>query len=228
MDKRKILLVEDDRNFGRVLMDYLTLHDYDVTLSMNGEEGLEELNKKNFDLCIFDVMMPKKDGFTMASEVAKRYLKTPWIFLTAKSLKEDVIKGLKLGADDYITKPFDSDVLLLKINAILNRYNSSEKPPEAILKLGAFKFDPQMRLLSSDNKEVRLSPKESALLALLAAHLNEVMPRSKALHQIWKEDSYFTTRSMDVYVAKLRKYLQADPAIAIHNIHGSGYSLRIG
>ncbi len=221
----KILLVEDEKNFGMVLRDYLNMNGFEVTLCENGELGLEAFKNNTFDLCVVDVMMPKKDGFTLAGEIREINKTVPFVFLTARGMREDMIKGYKLGADDYITKPFDSEVLLLKLKAILNR-NASENSNEYLHEIGKFSFNAKLRILKSEkNKEEKLSPKEAALLNLLCQHKNDVLPREKALKQIWNDDSYFTGRSMDVYIVKLRKYLASDPNLEINNLHGNGYSL---
>lgn len=229
MAHKKILIVEDDPNFGSILRDYLTLNDYDVTLAKNGIEGLEKFKKEDFDLCILDVMMPYKDGFTLAKEIREKNETVPLIFLTAKSLKEDVLKGFKLGADDYLTKPFDSDVLLAKVKAILNRRVSKTNTvdsDEHLFTIGAFNFNSKLRFLSYQQQDpLKLSPKENQLLRLLVLHLNDLLPRDIALNKIWRDDNYFTSRSMDVYIAKLRKYLRQDPKVEILNIHGEGFRL---
>lgn len=219
----KVLLVEDENNFGMVLRDYLNMNGYEVTLCENGETGLDAFKNNSFDLCIVDIMMPKKDGFTLASEIKALNKNTPFVFLTARGMREDMIKGYKLGADDYLTKPFDSEVLLLKLNALLNRKNS-DNSNTYVHEIGKFSFNAKLRILKSD-KEEKLSPKEAALLNLLCQHKNDVLPREKALKQIWNDDSYFTGRSMDVYIVKLRKYLSGDSTIEINNLHGNGYSL---
>jgi len=224
--KYKVLLVEDEKNFGMVLRDYLGMNNYEVTLCENGEIGLETFKSGKFDLCIVDIMMPKKDGFTLASEIREINKTIPFIFLTARGMRDDMIKGYKLGADDYITKPFDSEVLLFKLKAILNR-NVQSNPEEFQHEIGCFSFNAKLRTLKSGKNEVKLSPKESELLNLLCHHKNDVLPREKALKQIWKDDSYFTARSMDVYIVKLRKYLASDGSIEINNLHGNGYSLVI-
>ncbi len=230
----RILLVEDDQNFGDVLRSYLEINDYEVELATDGQQGLEQFikNKDQYDLCIFDVMMPKKDGFELASEIRQFDEKIPIIFLTAKSMKEDVLKGFKIGADDYITKPFNSEELLYRIQAILKRQGNQPKTeniPDDYY-FGKFHFHYPTRILTympgtpEEHKE-KLSPKESHLLQLFAQHLNEVLPRSLALTQIWGEDNYFTARSMDVFITKLRKYLKKDPQLEIINIHGNGFQL---
>jgi two-component system OmpR family response regulator len=224
--KTKILLVEDEKNFAAVLKDYLQMNDFDVTLAEDGESGLESFRKDSFDLCIADVMMPKKDGFTLVTEIKQLNREIPVIFLTAKSLRDDVLKGYKLGADDYILKPFDTEVLLFKIRAILNRKQLVVQESSGSFELGSLRFDFKLRTIySSSGKEIRLSPKEAELLNLLCMHINDVLPKEKALKQIWKEDTYFTGRSMDVYIVKLRKFLQEDERLEIVNLHGNGYRL---
>jgi DNA-binding response OmpR family regulator len=226
--QKKILLVEDDPNFGSVLKDYLSLNDYDVTLAKNGMEGFEKFKKDNYHLCILDVMMPYKDGFTLAKEIRERNKEVPIIFLTAKAMKEDVLKGYKVGADDYLNKPFDSEVLLMKINAIMLRKVKDSIADSATFefKIGSFSLNSKLRFLSQDGEEpVKLSPKENELLRLLALHENDLMSRELALTKIWRDDNYFTSRSMDVYIAKLRKYLKKDENVEILNIHGEGFRL---
>ena len=222
-----ILLAEDDPNFGIVLRDYLELHDYNVTLCKDGCLGITAFRKGKYDLCILDVMMPEKDGFTLAREIKKLDPATPLIFLTAKAMKEDMLEGFKIGADDYITKPFDSEVLLYKIKAVLNRKapTQPEQKEQSDFTIGHYKFQSNLRILSHPEGEVKLSPKEAELLKMLCLHLNDVLPRDLALEKIWHEDTYFTARSMDVYIAKLRKYLKQDPSVEIINIHGRGYRL---
>jgi DNA-binding response OmpR family regulator len=225
MDKQHILLVEDDINFGNLLRDTLTFNDYEVTLERDGVQGLRAFKQGTFDLCIFDIMMPKKDGLTLATEVKEIDNGQPLIFLTAKGQKEDIIAGYSAGADDYLVKPFDTDVLLYKIQAIIGRKTAEveEEPDE--LTIGKFTFFPKIRQLDLNGDVVRLSPKESDLLKMMIAHRNQLLPRSKALLKIWKEDNYFTGRSMDVYVAKLRKYLRPDERLRIENVHGEGFRL---
>ncbi len=226
--QKKILLVEDDANFGAVLKDYLILNDYDVTLAKNGMEGFEKFKKDNYHLCVLDVMMPYKDGFTLAREIREKNAEVPIIFLTAKAMKEDVIKGYKAGADDYLNKPFDSEVLLMKIKAIMARKVKDSVADSAVFefKIGGFTLNSKLRMLSyNGEKPVKLSPKENQLLRLLALHENDLMPRELALTKIWRDDNYFTSRSMDVYIAKLRKYLKLDPKVEILNIHGEGFRL---
>lgn len=229
-DAKRILLVEDDPNFGLVLKDYLSLNNFDVTLARNGMEGFEKYKKGAFDACILDVMMPFKDGFTLAKEIREDNAVIPIIFLTAKSLKEDVLKGYKSGADDYLTKPFDSEVLLVKLKTLLKRKSSGliSNNQQVEFFIGNFLLNAKLRFLTYKNEEtVKLSPKENELLKMLALHLNDLMPRERALTQIWRDDNYFTSRSMDVYIAKLRKYLKKDPNVEILNIHGEGFRLVI-
>ena len=227
---KKILLVEDDINFGSILKEYLGLNEYAVTLAKNGIEGFEKFKKEKFDLCILDVMMPYKDGFTLAKEIREENSVIPIFFLTAKHLKEDVLKGFKVGADDYMTKPFDSEVLLAKIKAILNRKKFNEDPAvEAFeFSFSDFNFNSKLRFLKYKDKDpIKLSPKESQLLRLLVLYINDLLPREVALNKIWRDDNYFTSRSMDVYIAKLRKFLSDDKKVQILNIHGEGFRLVI-
>jgi len=229
----KILLVEDDQNFGDVLRSYLEMHEYDVLLATDGEEGLKEFQKGQFDLCITDVMMPKKDGFSLARDIREENKEIPIIFLTAKTLKEDVLEGFKIGADDYITKPFNSEELLYRVMAVLKRTQKAPDPKEDVqeFEVGRYQFNYPLRILTfnGDNEKTKekLSPKEAHLLRMFCMHKNNVLPRSEALKKIWGEDNYFTARSMDVFVTKLRKYLAADDDIEIVNIHGNGFRLLV-
>lgn len=228
MGSKKILLVEDDPNFGTVLKDYLALNDYNVTHAKDGIEGLIMFKNNDFDLCILDVMMPRKDGFSLAQDIRSKNKEIPIIFLTAKTLKEDVLKGYQVGADDYLNKPFDSEVLLFKIKAILQRKESdtSAENEQFEFNIGGLFFNSKLRHLSVGEEEPqKLSPKESKLLRMLALHKNDLMPRELALTKIWRDDNYFTSRSMDVYIAKLRKYLKNDDTVEILNIHGEGFRL---
>ena len=228
MENNKILLVEDDPNFGTVLKDYLSLNDYNVTLAKDGLEGLIMFKNDDYDLCILDVMMPRKDGFSLAKDIRATNSEVPIIFLTAKTMKEDVLKGYQAGADDYLNKPFDSEVLLYKIKAIMQRKETEQNIEEETFefKIGKFEFNSKLRHLSFDGGESqKLSPKESKLLKMLAVHKNDLMPRELALTKIWRDDNYFTSRSMDVYIAKLRKYLKGDENVEILNIHGEGFRL---
>lgn len=228
ISSKHILLVEDDTNFGAILRDYLQLNGYKVQLARNGLEGFEKFRKAQFDLCVLDVMMPYKDGFTLAKEIRAKNKEIPLVFLTAKSMKQDVLQGYKLGADDYLTKPFDSEILLHKIEVLLKRSQSQNFKPngEVHFDIGAFHFNSRLRTLTyMNNVPTSLSPKESQLLYLLVQNKDDLLTREQALTQIWHDDNYFTSRSMDVYIAKLRKYLKKDPSVEITNIHGEGFRL---
>tara|TARA_B100000780_G_scaffold109874_1_gene76836 strand:- start:7874 stop:8560 length:687 start_codon:yes stop_codon:yes gene_type:complete len=225
MEKQRILLVEDDVNFGNLLRDTMAFNDYEVVLERDGVQGLRAYKQGEYDLCIFDIMMPKKDGLTLATEVKEIDNGQPLIFLTAKGQKEDIISGYSAGADDYLVKPFDTDVLLYKIQAIIGRKSADTEQEVDELTIASFTFMPKIRQLVWEGEVTRLSPKESELLKMLVAHKNQLLPRSKALLKIWREDNYFTGRSMDVYVAKLRKYLKVDPTLRIENVHGEGFRL---
>ncbi len=228
MKSKKILLVEDDPNFGTVLKDYLALNDYNVTHAKDGIEGLIMFKNTTYDLCILDVMMPRKDGFSLAEDIRTTDKEVPIIFLTAKTLKEDVLRGYQVGADDYLNKPFDSEVLLHKIKVILQRKEKerSKESDQFEFIVGRFSFNSKLRHLALDGGEPqKLSPKENKLLRMLVIHKNDLMPRELALTKIWRDDNYFTSRSMDVYIAKLRKYLKPDENVEILNIHGEGFRL---
>lgn len=224
--KPKVLLCEDDTNLGMVLKNYLELNDYEVVLERDGRLGLAAFQREKFDICLLDVMMPNMDGFTVAEEIRDINPDVPLFFLSAKTMKDDIIQGYKLGADDYITKPFDSEVLLHKIKAILKR-NEELHREEANMEfdLSGFHFNPRLRELTTDGKTQTLSPKENELLKMLAEYKNDLLPREAALKRIWGSDTYFNGRSMDVYIAKLRKYLKDDDKIEIVNIHGNGFRL---
>ena len=207
--KYKILLCEDDTNLGMVLKNYLELNDYEVILERDGRLGLAAFQREKFDICLLDVMMPHVDGFTLAEEIRDVDPDIPLFFLSAKTMKEDIIQGYKLGADDFITKPFDSEVLLMKIKAILKRNEEENRISDNIeFDLGVYHFNPKLRELSHQGKTQTLSPKENELLKMLAEHKNDLLPRERALKKIWGSDTYFNGRSMDVYIAKLRKYLK--------------------
>ncbi|PWT95092.1 MAG: DNA-binding response regulator [Bacteroidetes bacterium] len=224
--KPKILLCEDDQNLGMVLKNYLELNDYEVVLERDGRLGLAAFQRERFDLCLLDVMMPHMDGFKLAEEIRDINPDVPLFFLSAKTMKEDIIQGYKLGADDYITKPFDSEVLLLKIKAILKRNDELSKDNVNVeYDLGKYHFNPKLRELTVDGKMQTLSPKENELLKMLCEYKNDLLPREIALKRIWGSDTYFNGRSMDVYIAKLRKYLKEDSSIEIVNIHGNGFRL---
>ena len=223
----RILLVEDDQSFGAVLKDYLMMNNYEVTLATDGEQGLKEFMENEFDIGIFDVMMPKKDGFSLAEDVKRINKNMPIIFLTAKNLREDILKGYQIGADDYITKPFDTELLLYKIKAILQRSTVVEEDEQEHFKISNIEFDSVLRQLKVHDTEYKLSPKENELLKMLCMHRNDFMPRDLALRKIWKKENYFTARSMDVYIAKLRKLLKDDEGLEIINVHGEGFRLLV-
>ena len=226
-EKVKVLLAEDDKNLGTILKSYLEAKGYPTTLCVNGEEAFVEFNKQDYDFCILDVMMPVKDGFTLAREIRNIDKKVPILFLTAKSMQDDKLKGFELGADDYLTKPFNMEELLARIEAILRRsYVEDKAGPEGdTYLLGKMEFNFVRQILSMEGKEVKLTSKEAALLKLLCQNLNEVVERSVALNKIWFDDSYFNARSMDVYITKLRKYLKMDPEVELINVHGVGFKL---
>lgn len=222
----KILLVEDDANLGKLLHDYLEAKGFVISLAKNGKEGFEHFRKENFDLCLLDVMMPIKDGYTLAKEIRTINREIPIVFLTAKSMKEDAIEGFNVGADDYITKPFSMEELLLRLKAILRRTKGGAlNTDQTQFTVGDYVYDYTRQILEFGNKPQKLTSKEADLLRLLALHKNEVLDRSFALNTIWGDDSYFNSRSMDVYIAKLRKYLKDDPTVEIMNIHGRGFRL---
>ena len=222
-----IFLVEDDLSFGAVLKSYLEINDYSVTWVDDGKHALERFRNGNFHICILDVMLPNVDGFTIGKEIRSIDKDIPMVFLTAKALKEDILKGYNVGADDYITKPFDTEVLLCKINAIIKRQSTNPVAEEFIFEIGIYQFDSKLRQIQNGENKQKLSPKESDLLKLLCQNINELLPRETALRKIWGEDGYFTARSMDVFVTKLRKYLSDDTNIEIKNIHGSGFILEV-
>ena len=224
-DKIKILLCEDDENLGMLLREYLQAKGFVAELCADGEAGFKAFLKTKFDICVLDVMMPKKDGFTLAQEIRSANTDVPIIFLTAKTLKEDILEGFKLGADDYITKPFSMEELVFRIEAILRRTKGKKSRESTVYRLGQFTFDTQKQLLQIGEKQTKLTIKENELLALLCSHSNEILQRDFALKTIWIDDNYFNARSMDVYITKLRKHLKDDPQIEIINIHGKGYKL---
>ena len=224
-DKLKILLCEDDENLGMLLREFLQAKGFIADLYPDGDAGYKAFVKGQYDLCVLDVMMPKKDGFELAKEIHNVNPDIPIVFLTAKSLKDDVLEGFKLGADDYITKPFSMEELVSRIGAILRRVKGKREKEITTYRLGKFIFDTQKQVLISDGKAKKLTTKESELLALLCSHVNEVLERNYALKTIWIDDNYFNARSMDVYITKLRKLLKEDPSVEIINIHGKGYKL---
>ena len=221
----KILLCEDDENLGMLLREYLQAKGYEAVLCPDGEAGYREFQNTKFDICVLDVMMPKKDGFSLAQDIRQQNAELPIIFLTAKTLKEDILEGFKIGADDYITKPFSMEELVMRIEAILRRVKGKKTRENTIYHIGRFTFDTQKQLLSIGDKQTKLTTKENELLALLCAHANEILQRDYALKTIWIDDNYFNARSMDVYITKLRKHLKEDDQIEIINIHGRGYKL---
>lgn len=226
----KVLLVEDDPNFGSIMKSYLELNEYTVVLRTDGKQGLEAVSEDSFDICILDVMMPEMDGFTLAREIKKLHPDLPFIFLTAKSLKADMLEGFKTGADDYITKPFDSEVLLYKLKAILKRRAQADEDESKLLefRIGNFTFNSTLRTLTLGDHLQTLSPKEAKLLRMLCESQEGILLRKDALLKIWGDDNYFNGRSMDVFLARLRKYLKLDPSIEISNIHGNGFRLIVG
>jgi two-component system OmpR family response regulator len=222
----RIFLVEDDLSFGSVLKSYLELNDFSVDWVDDGKYAMEHFRRGVYDICILDVMLPHVDGFTIANEIRQINNTVPIVFLTAKKLKEDVLKGYGVGGDDYITKPFDTDILLCKIKAIIARRDIHDGSKD-LYQIGKFVFNAKLRTLTIGEVEYKLSPKEGQLLELLAINPNDLISRELALKKIWGSDDYFTARSMDVYVTKLRKYLSEDPSLVIKNIHGAGFQLLI-
>lgn len=224
--KIKILLAEDDENLGLLLKEYLIAKGYDTDLYPDGEMAYHGFMRNHYHLCLLDVMMPKKDGFSLAKDIRMVNTEIPIIFLTAKNLKEDVIEGFKLGADDYLTKPFSMEELIFRIEAILRRVASDvQNSDQSIFQIGKYSFDARKQILTHDETEVKLTTKESELLRLLATNANKVLERNYALKAIWVDDNYFNARSMDVYITKLRKHLKDDETVEIINVHGKGYKL---
>ena len=224
-EKVNILLCEDDENLGMLLREYLQSKGYNAELCPDGDAGYKAFIKGKYDICALDVMMPKKDGFTLAKEIRAVNSEIPIMFLTAKNLKEDVLEGFKIGADDYITKPFSMEELTLRMEAILRRVRGKKNREVSLFNIGRFTFDSKKQILSIDDKTVKLTTKESELLHLLCLHQNEILQRDFALKSIWIDDNYFNARSMDVYITKLRKHLKDDESVEIINIHGKGYKL---
>ena len=224
-DKLKILLCEDDENLGMLLREFLQAKGFYADLCNDGDKGYKAFIKGKYDLCVLDVMMPKKDGFTLAQEIRAVNHDVPIIFLTAKNLKEDVLQGFKIGADDYIPKPFSMEELVSRIGAILRRVHGKKEKDVTIYQIGKYTFDTQKQTLIADDKSQKLTTKECELLSLLCQHMNEILERNFALKSIWIDDNYFNARSMDVYITKLRKLLKDDPSVEIINIHGKGYKL---
>lgn len=231
MDKPqiRILLAEDDHNLGTILKAYLEAKGFPTTLCADGQQAYEAFIKSNFNFCVLDVMMPVKDGFSLAKDIRKVDPKVPILFLTAKNMQEDILEGLKIGADDYMTKPFSMDELLLRINAIYRR-TYFEKPGDSektFFQIGKYSFDYARQILKIGKKEQKLTSKEAQLLKMLCDRMNYVLDRSEALMKIWLDDNYFNARSMDVYIAKLRKYLKDDPSLELLNVHGKGFKLLV-
>jgi DNA-binding response OmpR family regulator len=225
MGKHKILLVEDDPNLGFLIQENLEMQGFEVRLCRDGEAGLAAYQEESFDLCLLDVMLPKKDGFVLATEIREHSQRIPIIFLTAKSLKEDRIEGFKLGGDDYMTKPFSLEELVLRIQAVLKRSAGAVEAAANRHEIGKYIFDGESQILRHGDKQHKLTAKEAELLKLLCVHKNSVLDRQTALKLIWGEDNYFNGRSMDVFISKLRKYLSEDRGIEIKNIHGKGFKL---
>ena len=223
--KQRILLCEDEESLGMLLREYLQAKGYDAELYLDGEAGYRAFMKGHFDMCLFDVMMPKMDGFTLAKDIRLVNQEVPIIFLTAKNLKDDILDGFKVGADDYLTKPFSMDELVFRMEAILRRVKGKSKKVQTQYQLGLYTFDTQRQLLTMGDTNTKLTTKESELLALLCVHSNQVLERELALKTIWIDDNYFNARSMDVYITKLRKHLKGDGRIEINNVHGKGYRL---
>ena len=220
-----ILLCEDDENLGVLLKEYLMAKGLRVELQPDGEAGLRAFTKDKFDICVLDVMMPKKDGITLAKDIRNLNSDVPIIFLTAKSMKEDILEGFKAGADDYLSKPFSMEELLYRMEAIMRRVRGKKNKDATVYKLGQFTFDTKKQTLSLNGEDVKLTTKENELPSLLAANANSILERNYALKTIWIDDNYFNARSMDVYITKLRKHLRPDPTVGIINIHGKGYKL---
>lgn len=233
MDKKdlKILLIEDDFNLGFVIQDTLKSQGYQVNLCKDGKEGLQVFNQKAFDLCVLDVMMPKKDGFSLAEDIRRTNTEVPIIFLTAKSMQEDKIKGLKAGADDYITKPFSTEEFLLRVEAVLKRTSKSEAKVDDkkdLFHIGKYTFDYRNYQLTGGEEDRKLTKKEAEILRLLCMHQDQVLQRELVLNMVWGDDNYFVGRSLDVFITKLRKYLKADENVKIANVHGVGFKLEVG
>jgi len=224
-NKVNVLLCEDDENLGMLLREYLQAKNFDAELCVDGEAGYRAFLRSKFDICVLDVMMPKKDGFALAQEIRQTNADIPIIFLTAKVLKEDILEGFKIGADDYITKPFSMEELVFRIEAILRRVKGKKGKEQSVYHIGRFTFDTQKQLLTIGEKQTKLTTKENELLSLLCSHVNEILQRDFALKSIWIDDNYFNARSMDVYITKLRKHLRDDDQVEIINIHGKGYKL---
>ena len=225
MDNTRILLAEDDENLGSLLKEYLNAKGYETELFSDGNKAYRGFIKEYFNLCLLDVMMPEKDGFTLAKEIRQINNEIPILFLTAKSMKEDILEGFSIGADDYITKPFSMEELLYRIEAILRRTKQETFQENKPCQIGKYLFDTQNQFLKKGNEKKKLTTKESELLKLFCNNKNKVLERNFTLRTIWIDDNYFNARSMDVYITKLRKYLKDDPSIQIINVHGKGFKL---
>lgn len=227
MNKLKILLAEDDLNLGFVVQDQLKMNGFTVHLATDGKEGLKKFNSDKYHLCILDVMMPEKDGFSLAKDIRKIDKNIPILFLTAKSQIEDKIEGFKVGGDDYLTKPFSSEELTLRIRALLKRANIEVEKDEDVFAIGNYQFDTNNYNLNHPNFQKKLTKKEADILKLLCKNKNKVLPRDIVLNSVWGQDDYFVGRSLDVFITKLRKYLKEDESISISNVHGVGFKLEI-
>jgi len=221
--RKSIFFVEDDLSFGAVLKSYLEICNFSVTWLTDGKHAISSFREGSWDICLLDVMLPNVDGFSIGREIRSMNVRIPIIYLTAKSLKEDILEGYKLGADDYIVKPFDADVLIYKIAVLLKRAEGDSGNSNHLYSIGKYVFDTRLREIKLDGTKQLLSPKEAALLQLLCEHRNQLLTREMALKRIWGDDGYFTTRSMDVFITKLRKFFREDPSVEIRNIHGSGF-----
>lgn len=223
--KLNLLLAEDDENLGMLLNNFLKTKGYNVDLAVDGKQALEKFNEGKYDFCIFDVMMPKMDGFSLAKEIRELDKRTPILFLTAKAMKEDKLEGFSIGADDYLTKPFAMEELLARITAILRRVEPQQQEAEGKLMVGKIEYEPETRMLYLEEEPKKLTTKENQLLQLLVKNKNEILDRHATLRAVWGDDNYFNGRSMDVYIAKLRKMLKEDENIEIMNVHGKGFKL---
>ena len=223
--KTKILLAEDDKNLGTILKTFLDAKGYNTTLCTDGEQAMYAFKSDDYDICILDVMMPIKDGFTVGKEIRRDDKTMPLIFLTAKSMEQDKIEGFDIGADDYMTKPFSMEELLLRIKAVLRRMQAGHLAKRLLYPIGSYTFDYNNLMLEGSGKQQKLTNKEGDLLKLLCENMNQTVERSKALEHVWYEDNYFNARSMDVYITKLRKYLKNDETVKLVNVHGVGFKL---
>jgi two-component system, OmpR family, response regulator len=226
--QKRILLAEDDINLGSLLRDYLQMKKFEVDWAKDGQVAMKFFEKNHYDICVFDIMMPIMDGFTLAREIRIHDSEIPILFLTAKSMKDDVLEGFSLGADDYITKPFNMEELIYRIEAVLRRMRGGYESKEGVVNIGKYQFDPQKQILLYEGESTKLTSRETDLLKLLSNNVNRILERNYALKSIWTDDNYFNSRSMDVYITKLRKYLKNDPSVQIINVHGKGFKLLTG